>query len=137
MVKETTIILTSVLSFLFGGWSLMLTILLVLNIIDYATGMMSAYFNGEIQSGKGFKGIGKKMMIWVWVIVANFLDLILKQQGLQLGEMLVNVVAIWFVVNEVTSIAENSVKLGVELPGPIAKGLDILNSQMETKGEKK
>lgn len=120
------------LSWLVGGWSLLLTVLLLLNIFDYVTGVAANW--GQISSKVGFKGIVKKGLIWIWVAIANLIYMVLLDQGLSIGQVIPDAVVIAFVINEIVSIAENSAKLGVSIPEPIQKALAIFK---EKEGEKK
>lgn len=120
------------LSWLVGGWSLLLTVLLLLNIFDYVTGVAANW--GQISSKIGFKGIIKKCLIWIWVAIANLIYIVLLDQGLSIGQVIPDAVVIAFIINEIVSIAENSAKLGVNIPEPIQKALAIFK---EKEGEKK
>lgn len=120
------------LSWLVGGWSLLLTVLLLLNIFDYVTGVAANW--GQISSKVGFKGIVKKGLIWIWVAIANLIYIVLLDQGLSIGQVIPDAVVIAFIINEIVSIAENSAKLGVNIPEPIQKALAIFK---EKEGEKK
>lgn len=120
------------LSWLVGGWSLLLTVLLLLNIFDYVTGVAANW--GQISSKVGFKGIVKKGLIWIWVAIANLIYIVLLDQGLSIGQVIPDAVVIAFIINEIVSIAENSAKLGVSIPEPIQKALAIFK---EKEGEKK
>lgn len=118
------------LSWLFGGWSLLLTTLLILNIFDYATGVAANW--GGISSKVGFKGLIKKGVMWMWVAIANLIYMLLLEQGYSVGQVIPDAVTIGWIINEIISIAENSTKLGYDIPEPVKKALDIFN-----KGEDK
>lgn len=120
------------LSWLVGGWSLLLTVLLLLNIFDYITGVAANW--GQISSKAGFRGIIKKGLIWIWVAIANLIYIVLLDQGLSIGQVIPDAVVIAFIINEIVSIAENSAKLGVNIPEPIQKALDVFNKK---EGEKR
>lgn len=119
------------LSWLFGGWSLLLTVLLFLNVFDYITGMAANW--GHISSSRGFKGIVRKGVMWMWVAIANLIYLILLDQGLSIGQVIPDAVAIAWIINELTSIGENSAKLGIKIPAPVQKALEIFQKK---EGEK-
>ncbi|MEV2287476.1 phage holin family protein, partial [Paenibacillus larvae] len=67
-------------SFLFGGWPMLLQVLLVLVVVDYATGLMAARTQGKLESNVGLKGIARKVFIFFIVAVAHQIDLILGNQ---------------------------------------------------------
>ncbi|MFJ7665611.1 holin family protein [Lysinibacillus sp. NPDC097195] len=122
------------LSFLIGGWGLLLTVLLVFNILDFLTGMAANW--GAINSKRGYQGIIKKGMMWVWIVVANLIYLVLLDQGFTVGQIIPDAVAILFILNEIVSLGENSAKLGLDMPGPVKRALEIFNNH-EKEGESK
>lgn len=119
------------LSWLVGGWSLLLTVLLILNVFDFGRGMAANW--GNISSQKGFKGIIKKGLMWVWVAIANLIYMVLADQGLTVGQVIPDAVAVMFILNEVISLGENSAKLGVSVPEPIQRALAIFQKNIEQK----
>lgn len=68
--KVSSTALGAVIGYLYGGWSVLLGVLLAFVLIDYATGMMAAFVEGNLKSEVGFKRIPKKIMIFVLVAVA-------------------------------------------------------------------
>lgn len=131
ILKTAISIIGGIVSYFLGGWSLLLTTLLVLNIFDYATGMAANW--GQISSKVGFRGIIKKCVMWVWIVVANLLYMVLAQQGFDLSQIIPDGVVILFIINEVTSLGENSIKLGINVPEPIKKALALFDDK---KGDK-
>lgn len=131
LLKLIISVLTGFIGWLVGGWTLLLSVLFILNIIDYATGITAAALYGKISSKQGLKGIVKKIMIWVWVAVANLVYMTTNHLGLDLGQILPNAVAVLFIINEVVSIGENSGKLGYPVPEPIAHALEVFNKTKE------
>ena len=63
--------------FLFGKWDLPLQILLTSMVLDYVSGMLKAFYLGEVSSKRGYKGLIKKVGILFTIVVANLTDLIL------------------------------------------------------------
>lgn len=122
------------LSFLIGGWGLLLTVLLVLNALDFITGMAANW--GTINSKRGYQGVIKKGMMWVWIVVANLIYLVLLDQGFTVGQVIPDAVAFMFILNEIVSLGENSAKLGLDMPGPVKRALDVFENH-EKKGESK
>ena len=55
---------------LFGGWDVMLYTILLFAILDYFTGILKAVYKKELSSAIGFKGIVKKIMVFVVIAVA-------------------------------------------------------------------
>ena len=121
-------------SYFLGGWGVLLTTLLFLNVVDYATGVAANW--GQISSKIGFRGIIKKCVMWVWIVVANLLYMVLKKEGFDSSQFIPNGVVILFIINEITSLGENSIKLGVEPPEAIKKVLSPLALFNDKKGDK-
>ena len=115
------------ISFLVGGWGMLLTVLLILNAIDFITGMAANW--GTITRKRGYQGLIKKGILWVWIVVANLVYLVLLDQGFQVGQVIPDAVVLMFIINEIISFGENSSKLGLPMPGPIQKALDVFNDK--------
>jgi len=122
-------------NYCFGEWNNALETLLMLMVLDYASGMLAAYINPELalNSQKGFVGIARKMYMLVIVAVAHRVDLMLGMSG-------ACVVATWFYIgNEGLSIVENAAKAGVPIPENIKESLEQLAREKkarEFKGDK-
>ena len=126
-LKTVVTSLGAVISWLVGGWSLLLTVLLIFNALDFITGMAANW--GTISSSTGYKGIIKKGMMWVWVVAANLIYRVLLDGGYSIGEVIPNSVTILFIINELISLGENSAKLGLNMPSPIVRALEIFNTK--------
>ncbi|MER1249746.1 phage holin family protein [Bacillus sp. C10(2022)] len=122
-----------IVGFLFGGWSVLLTILSVLVIIDYVSGLAAAGINGEMKSKIGYIGIARKVFVFVIVGVAHMIDLLLIESGIEMGFLVMTVTIAFYCINELISITENAGKMGVYVPEPITKAIEILKQQNETK----
>ncbi|MED2978184.1 phage holin family protein [Bacillus swezeyi] len=122
-----------VVGFLFGGWSVLLTILAVLVIVDYASGLVAAGVNGEMKSKVGYIGITRKFFIFVIVGVAHMIDLLLIENGIEMGFLVMTMTIVFYCINELISITENAGKMGVYVPEPITKAIEILKQQNKTK----
>lgn len=124
ILKTVISIIGGIVSYFLGGWSVLLTLLLFLNVFDYVTGMAANW--GQISSKIGFRGIIKKCVMWVWIVVANLLYMVLAKEGFDLSQIIPDGVVILFIINEITSLGENSIKLGINVPEPIKKALAVM-----------
>ena len=123
----------STLAFFFGGWDTSIAVLLSLMVIDYITGLLVAGVfhkskkseSGALESNACFKGLVKKGMILLYVVVGNLLD---KQLG---ADFVRTGVCVAFIVNEVISITENGDLMGIPLPSVVRKALNLLNQKEE------
>lgn len=111
--------------FLFGKWDLPLQILLTSMALDYVSGMLKAFYLGDVSSKKGYKGLIKKVGILFTIVVANLTDLIL---GLTIFR---SAICMFFCMNELISILENIAALGVPIPEILTDKL----MQTQTKGD--
>ncbi len=135
--KIVKVIITGITSFLSAKLGVLYVpfgLLLGSNIIDYFTGLMAAPNREDkgISSYKSMRGITKKISMWLLVIVGAMIDALLKYSAETLGftvpfDFLVAcVVSIWIVCNEIISILENMVDIGIKLPGflmPLVKSI--------------
>lgn len=112
------------LSSLLGVLFVPVLLLVACNIIDYATGLMAAPYrkDGKISSYKSFRGILKKISMWVLVIVGSIMDQMVTYTASMFGWknpvnfLIACLVAIWLVCNEIISILENVQDVGLQLP---------------------
>lgn len=112
---------------LFGGWDSALATLLIFMGVDYVTGLMVAAAGkspkGKLSSKVGWKGIAKKCVILLLVLVAARLDVVLGTSYVRAG------VCIAFLCNEVISILENSGLMGVPLPAALKNAVELLQKK--------
>lgn len=112
------------LGYLFGGWNSLLGILIAFVVIDYITGIAAACIHGELSSSKGFRGIARKIMIFVIVAIAHLTD---AAMGLESALMMA---AIFFYMgNELISILENAGRIGLPVPGILEKAIALLKEK--------
>jgi toxin secretion/phage lysis holin len=116
----------SLSSYLFGGWSALLDILLFFVVIDYITGIIAAGIHGELKSTVGLIGITKKIFIFIMVAVAYKIDTILGDV-----HFLRDTVIFFYLANELISIIENGGRLGVPIPPVMRKAVEILRGKGE------
>lgn len=119
----------------FGGWDSALVTLVFFMIVDYISGLVVAGVfhkskkseNGALESHAGWKGLCKKGMTLLFVLVAYRLDLAL---GL---DFVRTTVIIGFMANELISIVENAGLMGIKLPAVLSKAIDILTQKADVK----
>lgn len=125
-----------VIASLFGGWDAGLATLVMFMAIDYVSGLVVAgvFHNskkttsGALESKAGWRGLCRKGMSLLFVLIAYRLDLAIGSNYIR------DAVIIGFIVNETISIVENAGLMGVPLPKVINKAIDILTSKSEEKG---
>ncbi len=113
---------------LFGGWSAGLTTLIFFMTIDYVSGLLVAGVfktspkseTGALSSKVGYRGLCKKGMILLFVLIAYRLDLLIGTDYIR------DAAIIGFCVNELISIVENAGLMGIPLPPILIKAIDVL-----------
>ena len=142
-VKATVIAALSVLMSWLGILAIPVLLLVGCNVIDYITGLMAAKFrqDGKISSYKSVRGITKKVCMWMLVIVGSFMDILIQYAvevaglGITIPFVVATIVAVWLVVNEIISILENLVDIGVDLPPFLMPGVKYIKKQVEDKAK--
>ena len=139
-LKVTIIAIISTIMSGLGILAIPVFLLVGCNVMDYITGLIATQYRNEvISSYKGIRGIYKKVCMWLLVIIGSFMDILIQYAIDTAGIPLVvpfvvaTVVAIWLVVNEIISILENMIDIGVTMPPfliPIAK---YIKKQVEEK----
>lgn len=121
------------ISWLLGGWDSAVVTLLIFMAIDYISGLAVAGVfhasrktdSGALESRAGWKGLCKKAMTLLFVLIAHRLDMVIGTTYIR------DAVVIAFVANELISIVENAGLMGVPLPAAIEKSIDLLQKKNE------
>lgn len=121
-------IIGSTIVSLFGGWDAPLTSLVIFMTIDYITGLIVAGVfhkskkteNGALESHTGWKGLCRKGITLLIVLVACRLDLIIGSNFIR------NTTIIGFIANEAISIIENAGLMGIPIPKVITSAIEVL-----------
>lgn len=119
------------LGYFLGGCDGLLFALVAFVATDYITGVMCAISDRELSSGVGFKGICRKVLIFILVGIANILDL----QVIGTGSILRTVVIFFYISNEGVSLLENAGHLGLPIPEKLKLVLAQLHDRAETDKE--
>lgn len=129
-------IIGSWIASLFGGWDAALTTLLIFMGIDYVGGfIVAAVFHaseksehGRLESRAGWKGLCRKGVTLLIVLVAYRLDLVMGSSFIK------DAVVIAFIANETISIIENAGLMGIYIPNPLVKAIEVLKDKTESDG---
>lgn len=129
----------SLVASFFGGWTASLSTLLIFMMIDYVTGLIVAgvFHNskktdsGALESRAGFKGLVRKGMILLLVLVGYRLDLAIGTSYIR------DAICIAFIANETISIIENAGLMGIKIPAVLENAIDILKKKGEEHLENK
>ena len=142
-VKATVIAALSVLMSWLGILAIPVFLLVGCNLIDYVTGLVAAKYrqDGGISSYKSIRGIFKKIGMWLLIIVGSFMDILVQYAvecvglGLTVPFVVATVVAVWLVVNEIISILENLMDIGVNMPPFLMTVVKYIKKQVEDKAK--
>jgi toxin secretion/phage lysis holin len=126
----------SMISNLLGGWDMALQTLIIFMAVDYITGLVVAGVfkkstkseSGALESKAGYKGLAKKGMTLLIVLVATRLDLIIGSNFIR------DAVIIGYIVNEAVSIIENAGLMGLPVGKTLTNAIDILKRKGEENG---
>ena len=121
------------LGYFLGGCDGLLYALVVFVVVDYITGVMCAINNKTLSSAVGFKGICRKVLIFLLVGIANVLDV----QVIGTGSVLRTAVIFFYISNEGISLLENAGHLGLPIPEKIKVVLEQLHDRAEEETEVK
>lgn len=116
------------LGYFLGGCDGLLYALIAFVIIDYITGVMCAVIDKRLSSEVGFKGIFKKVLIFLLAGVANILDV----QVIGTGSVLRTAVIFFYISNEGVSLLENAAHLGLPIPQKVKTVLEQLHERSES-----
>ncbi len=115
------------LGYFLGGCDGLLYALIAFVMIDYITGVMCAIINKQLSSEVGFKGIFRKVLIFLLVGIANIIDV----QVIGTGAVLRTAVIFFYISNEGVSLLENAGHLGLPIPEKIKTVLEQLHDRAE------
>ena len=113
------------LGYFLGGCDSLLYALVAFVVIDYITGVMCAINNKTLSSAVGFKGICRKVLIFLLVGIANVLDV----QVIGTGSVLRTAVIFFYISNEGISLLENTSRLGLPVPDKLKNVLQQLHNK--------
>ncbi|MGU8337166.1 phage holin family protein [Clostridium perfringens] len=118
-IKLLVIALGTSFTWLFGVWDIPLITLVIFMVLDQLTGVIRGYVNKELSSDVGFKGIARKCVILIILIVAVMLDRLLNTGSWMFRTM----VAYSYIANEGISLLENCASLGAPIPAKLKHAL--------------
>ena len=119
------------LGYFLGGCDGLLFALVVFVSVDYITGVMCAIEDKKLDSGVGFKGICKKVIIFMLVGIGHVLD----THVIGTGSVLRTAIIFFYLSNEGVSLLENAAHLGLPIPEKLKDVLEQLHDRAEKEGE--
>ena len=119
------------LGYFLGGCDGLLIALVVFAVTDYITGVMCAIADKKLSSEIGFKGICRKVIIFMLVGIAHVLDI----NVIATGSVLRTAVIFFYLSNEGVSLLENAAHLGLPVPDKLKDVLEQLHDRAEKEKE--
>lgn len=122
-----------VIASLFGGWDAALITLLIFMGVDYITGLIVAGVfhtspkteNGALESRAGWKGLCRKGVSLLIILVACRLDVVMGSDFIR------DATIIAFIANETISIIENAGLMGIPIPAVVVKAIEVLKDKAD------
>lgn len=115
------------IGYFLGGCDGLLYALITFVVIDYITGVMCAINDKKLSSAVGFKGICRKVLIFLLVGIAQILDV----NVIGTGSVLRTAIIFFYISNEGVSLLENAAHLGLPIPEKIKDVLEQLHERSE------
>lgn len=126
LIADISSVVLTTLIYILGGIDIALKSLIIIIVIDYLTGVASAFYNKKVSSKKGLKGIIKKFCYLCVVALAVVIDRLVGNSG-----VIRTLVIYFFVANDGISIIENMAEMDIKLPKKLIDSLDDLRKQSE------
>lgn len=133
VIKTVIAVLGAVAGYLWGPWDMFLELLLVFVALDYITGFVCAAMNHRLSSEVGFRGLARKVMIFVVIAIATMIERLIPGANSAIR----SAACCFYIANEGLSILENMAMMGVPFPESIKKMLVQLKGKddKEEKGK--
>ena len=116
-----------IVTYIWGPWDALIVALVAMVIIDYITGVIKAAVQGKLSSAVGFRGLLKKVAIFLLVAVGVMVDRVIPATN----EAVRSAVIFFYIANEGLSILENAGELGLPLPAAMKKSLEKMQDKEE------
>ncbi|MDF9296258.1 MULTISPECIES: phage holin family protein [Geobacillus] len=117
----------SFLSMFVGSVDSFVVILLALVIVDYITGIVASAMEGALSSQVGFRGIARKLLVFVLVAAAHLVDVAIGWNM----HLIRDAIVFFYIANEFISIVENAGRAGVPIPSVLRKAIELLKDEIK------
>ena len=110
-----------------GGWDVVLKILATVIVLDYVSGLLAAFVEKKLNSEVGFRGVAKKVLIFIVVALAYNIDVVIGTTFVK------HLVTSFYIGIEGLSVLKNAGRAGIPLPGVLFDALDEIRKKSEGK----
>ena len=128
IIKTLTGVTGAIVSFLFGGWTQLMTVLVVFIAIDFILGLSLAAKEGKASSRELWVGVTRKIGTLAIVAVAHLLDTVIGD-----AHLIRDAAIFFYLAGELLSLIENAGQLGVPIPPVISRAVEVLRGKGEQK----
>lgn len=125
MIQVIFTVLGGWMGYFLGGCDGLIIALILFVVIDYITGFMCGIVDKKLSSEVGFKGIFKKVLIFMLVGIANILDVYV----IKTGSAIRTAVIFFYLSNEGLSLIENATHLGLPIPEKLKSVLEQIHDK--------
>jgi len=125
IVGISTAVLTGTIANVLGGWDMWLEMLVLFVVLDYISGLLAAFTEKNLNSEVGFKGVCKKVFIFILVAVAFSLDHLMGTQFIRMA------VIGFYIGIEGLSILKNAGRSGLPIPEVLKNALEEIHQGKE------
>lgn len=132
VVKTATGVIGGVVGYIFGGFDVLIQVLMGFVIADYVTGLLCAGYHGKLNSKIGFKGIAKKLAIFILIAIAHLADSVVGDKSL-----IRDAVIFFYLANELISILENISRMDLGIPEQLKNLVDVFKNHANEKEKDK
>lgn len=112
------------ISFFYGGWTQLMTVLVVFILIDFISGVALAAKDGRLKSGELWLGVTRKIGTMAIVAVAHMLDTTIGD-----AHLIRDAAIFFYLAGELLSLIENAGQLGVPIPPVVSRAVDVLRGK--------
>ena len=117
-------IIGTIISFMFGGWTALLSLFFFVIILDYISGLGAAIISGQgLSSAIGYRGLVKKFFMVLIIALSHQIDRVMGTDVIMYGSLY------FFIANELISIVENYGRMGLPLPQRLKGIIKVLKER--------
>lgn len=124
IIKSVIAVGGAAASFLFGGWTQLMTVLVVFMLIDFGSGLTLAFKEGRAASLELWFGVTRKIGTLAIVAVAHMLDTTIGE-----AHLIRDAAIFFYLAGELLSLIENTGRLGVPIPPVVKKAVEVLRGK--------
>lgn len=117
----------AIISFMFGGWTQLMTVLVAFIVIDFVSGVALAAKDGRAASRELWLGVTRKIGTLAIVAIAHLLDTIIGD-----AHLIRDAAIFFYLTGELLSLVENLGRLGVPVPPVIGRAVEVLRGKSDT-----